>query len=320
MNANAVIVVALAMVFATIVLATQGVYFYTRGKKDEVEDKIRHRLGFDPNAEDEELLASLLRDQAADGMLERLGKQGEDIQATIRQAGMDLTVSMLVGYMGVATLTGATLGFIALGPKGLPPGLLAGVIPLWWIRRRAAARAKALLDQMPDALEMMGRAMQAGAGLVDCFRLVQDEMGDPVSTEFGRISDEVRFGKDWREALEQLLIRNPSLFELRLLVSSLLLQRETGGNMIETVTRISKLIRQRSSFDGKVKAMTAEARTSGLVLALMPIGVLVMIVLANAPYLEPLVDTAIGQMVIVYAVSSYAIGIFIMQTASKVEA
>ncbi|MCB9666220.1 MAG: type II secretion system F family protein [Alphaproteobacteria bacterium] len=320
MNANAVIVIALVMVFATVVLSVQGVYFYTRGKKDEVEEKIRHRLGFDPNQTDEEMLASLLREQAADGMLERLGKQGEEMQATIRQAGMDITVSTLVGYMAFASLLATTLAFVAVGPKAMPPALLLGYVPLAWVRRRAAARAKALLEQMPDALEMMGRAMQAGAGLVDCFRLVQDEMSDPVATEFGRISDEVRFGKDWREALEQLLVRNPSLFELRLLVSSLLLQRETGGNMIETVNRISKLIRQRAAFDGKVKAMTAEARTSGLVLALMPIGVLILIVMANAPYLTPLVDTAVGQMVIVYAISSYAIGIFIMQASSKVEA
>lgn len=320
MNNDGIILVVLAMAFAAIVLLGQAAYFYVKSKRDDEQYEIRRRLGFQAEADEEEALASLLRERAADTMLDRLGNFGESIHMSIRAAGMNLTVSQLFTYMLVAALVASVVLFVGIGVQAMPLGLMAGYLPYWFVNKKAVSRAKSLLDQMPDSLEMMGRAMQAGAGLVDCFRLVQDEMSDPVAAEFGRVADEVRFGKDWREALEQLIERNPTLFELRLLVSSLLLQRDTGGNMIETVNRVAKLIRQRAAFDQKVKAMTSEARASGLVLALMPLGVLVMIMMANAPYLEPLTETTLGHMVIVYAVASYAFGLFIMSVSSKVEA
>lgn len=315
---NGILLFVLSSTFAAMVLAGQGIYFWARSRRDEEAEKVRHRLGLDQQDEVEEALASLLREQAADGAIATLGRAGEDLQQTIQQAGLEMTVSALLAQMAVLFIVGGVVGYLIQPPLAVI-AFAAGYFPYGYVTRTADARAKRLLEQMPDGLEMMGRAMQAGAGLIDGFKLVQDEMNDPIAFEFGRVAEEVRFGKDWREAMEGLIARNPSIFDLRLLVSSLLLQREAGGNMIETVTRISKLIRQRAAFDNKVKAMTSEARASGLILALMPLGVLLMIFLANAPYLEPLVDTTIGQVVIVYAVASYGIGIFVMTAASNVD-
>ncbi|MCB9680272.1 MAG: type II secretion system F family protein [Alphaproteobacteria bacterium] len=316
---DGLIVVMLSMVFAAIVLAGQGVYFYVRGRRDEETDKIRRRLGV-PDSSEEEVASSLLRESAADAASDALGNFGAELETTIRSAGMDMTVSGLVTQMFLAFFVVFVGGFAVAGPTAAIMAFPCAYLPLWWVRRKAAKRSETMLSQMPDALELMGRGMQAGAGLSDCFRLVNEEMPEPIAEEFGRVYDEVRFGKDWRLALEELVARNPTLFELRLLVSSILLQRETGGNMVDTVNRISKLIRQRYAFDAKVRAMTSEARASGFVLAGMPIGVLILIMFANAPYLSPLIDTAVGQVAIVYAVASYGIGIFVMSAMSKVEA
>lgn len=313
-----VVLIVLVMAFAAMFLAFQGVYFYIRGRREDEQIRVETRLGITKD-EEEEALASLLREQATDSMLERLGEWGRKTQEAIQQAGLTMTVSDLVTRMAAFGLIAAVAAFALVGAKGLPAGIAAAYYPLATVNRAATKRAAELLAQMPDALEMMSRAMQTGAGLVDCFRLVSVELKDPVAGEFGRIADEVKYGKDWRHALDGLVTRNPSLFDLRLLVSSLLLQRETGGNMIETLARISKLIRQRAAFDAKVKAMTSEARASGLVLALMPIGVMLLVLMANPAYLEPLISTGSGQMAVVAAIVMYSLGLFLMNQMQKVK-
>jgi tight adherence protein B len=144
-------------------------------------------------------------------------------------------------------------------------------------------------------------------------------MPEPLAFEFGRVFEEVRFGKEWRDALNALIDRNPTVFDLRLFVSSVLLQRETGGNMIETLANIANTIRSRYVFDAKVAAMTAEARTSGFVLAGMPAGVILMIVLANAEYLDPLIYDPLGNAIVMLCVCMYGFGLYIMKIASQVE-
>jgi len=313
-----VVLIVLGMVFAAIVFTIYGFVFYFRGRKESDASRIQARLGMSQE-EEEETIGSLLREQAADSALERLGNLGESMQLAIQQAGMKMTVSTLISQMVVLGFA-AMLGLgIFLGARWTPLAILVAWAPYKYVQTKASSRAKKLLSQLPDCLEMMGRAMQTGAGLIDCFRLVQMEMQDPVAGEFGQVSEQVRFGKDWRLALEELINRNPSLFDLRLLVSSLLMQKETGGNMIETVNRISKLIRSRYAFDSKVVAMTSEAKASGFILAMMPLCVLTLMFLANPDYLEPLWSTMVGQIVCVYAVGSYGSGIYIMMAMSKVE-
>lgn len=316
---NGIIFVLLVAVFIAVVLGGYGVYFLIRARAESAVGAKNRRLGIQQVVDEDELAASLLRDDIADTMIARLGRAGEALQETLRQADMDTTVSRLVGTSLMLFTGGLLLAMFVLGVPGIGLAVILAYLPFWWVNRRARKRSKKLVDQLPDTLEMMGRAMQTGAGLTDCFRMAATEMSDPVASEFGRVADEVKFGKDWRLSLEGLVKRNPTIFDLRLLVSSLLLQRETGGNMIDTLARISKLIRQRASFDGKVKAMTSEARASGLVLALMPLAVLVMVFFANSEYLEPLWTTVVGQIGVVYAVVSYGLGLGLMNNMSQVE-
>lgn len=312
--------VILGLVFLAIMLVGQAGYWYLRGQRDSEEQRVRRRLGLDTaQQQEDEALSSLLREQAADSMLESLGKMGEDMAQTLKGADDSRTVSQLVVTMIAVGGVVAGLGIPFIGSKAIIIGLLVSNLPYMLVKRRASKRSVALLVQMPDALELMGRAMQAGTGLSETFKLVAEETKDPLGTEFGQVYDELRFGRDWRIALEDLVNRFPEVFELRLFVSSMLLQRETGGNMIETVGRLSKLIRTRHAFDAKVKAMTSEARTSGLVLAGMPIGVLAMVMLANFQYLAPLWETGAGQTAVVYCVASYTMGLFLMRSMSRVD-
>lgn len=306
------------MVIVSVLSFGFGVNFLLMSQREAAEDRLRDRLGM--SSEDDEVLASLIRDEAEDSVRDALGRAGEVIRTTLQQAGSDESVGAFVTRSAIIGLVAAVLVASFFGWQTLIFGLLFGYLPWWRVSRQATKRAKNLLDQMPDALDLMGRAMQTGTGLSETFGLVQREMPDPVASEFGKVYEGVRFGKDWRDTLDALIARNPGIFELRLFVSSMLLQRETGGNMVESVTRISRMIRQRSVFDAKVKALSAEARASGAILAAMPILVIFGLVAFNASYLSPLIDTGVGQVLLVLCLAAYVGGIVIMNVVSKVEA
>ena len=323
MGAAGVIVV-MAMVFAALVLGFQGIFLWVAWKREEQDSKIRRRLGVDGNEEnnssdDDEAVAQIIREQAVDAAAAALGEYGERIETLIRASDADMTVSkFLTQSAAMGIIIGLVLAFVA-GPAGLITIPLGAYIPYLILQRQADNRATALLTQMPDALENMSRAMQTGTGLSEAFRIASEEMPDPIATEFGRIYEEVRFGKDWREVLNGLVERNPTIFDLRLFVSTLLLQRETGGNMIETLSNISKTIRNRYVFDAKVKAMTSEARASGFVLAAMPLGVVGLIMVSSPDYLQPLYGTDLGKDIVMLALCWYGVGVYMMQMIAQVE-
>lgn len=306
------------MVLVSVLSFGFGVNFLLMSQREATEERIRGRLGMATDDDDDEI-ASLIRDEAQDSVRDALGQAGDSIRATLQQAGSDESVGTFVSRSAMFAMVSMLLLGSFVGWQTMPAGLVVGYLPWWRTSGMARKRARSLLDQMPDALDLMGRAMQTGTGLSETFGLVQREMPDPISTEFGKVYEAIRFGKDWRDTLNALIERNPSLFELRLFVSSMLLQREAGGNMIESVSRISRMIRQRSVFDAKVKALSAEARASGAILAAMPVLVILGIVAFNPAYLSPLVSTAVGQVVLVLCISAYFSGIFIMRSVSKVE-
>jgi tight adherence protein B len=311
----------MVMIFATVGLGTYFFVLLGNLKRQEEEDRLLRRLGVRVGEAEveQESVAAILRDNTADFTAEYLGEYGERLQTLITAADRDTTVTQVVVQIIAFGIAAAVGGAFAVGPMAVVIFPVGAYIPYFLLNRAANKRAQALLSQLPDALEMMSRAMQTGTGLSETFRLAAEEMPEPVASEFGRIYEEVRFGKDWRVVLNGLVERNPTIFDLRLFVSTLLLQKDTGGNMIETLSNISKTIRTRYVFDAKVKAMTSEARASGMVLAVMPLGVIVLIFLANPEYLYPLFQATTGNIILLVAAAQYGVGLYAMQTASQVE-
>ena len=197
------------------------------------------------------------------------------------------------------------------------PGIF---LPYFVVRRLAKVRATKLVEQLPDALDLMARSLQAGLGLYEAFRTCAEEMPMPVAAEFGRVFEEVRFGREYRDAFNNLVQRNPSVFDLRLFVSSVLLQRETGGNLIEILESISNTIRGRFIFHAKVKAMTSEARFSGIILGGLPLAVAGMVAMMSPAYMAPLIDDPLGNIELAIFFFLYGTGGGLMYYVSQVEA
>ena len=302
----------------TFVLATgQTAYWMWVARQERQQEELLRRIS--GQASDQVNPAGLFRENEQDAAGRALGSFGDRAQEVILAADSTLTVSALLTQMGVLAAVGCLLGFFFIGPIGIFLGLPVGYARFLILQFQASSRTAKLVEQLPDTLDMIARALQAGVGLSDAFRLASEEMPPPVSVEFSRVHEEIRFGRDFREAFGMLIKRNPKVFDLRLMVSSILLQRETGGNLIEILENISDTIRTRFAFQAKVKAMTSEAKFTAVILGGLPLGVASVLMIMSPDYLSVLPATLVGNVILVAAALMYGTGVFIMRALSTVE-
>ena len=253
-------------------------------------------------------------------MVDALGFFGRHLDEVARQSGRDITASGLATRIGISALSGALVMGTVAGAKGALLGLLVGVIPWLLVKSAAEQRNILLSEQLPDALDLVSRSLQAGHGIADAMRLVAEEMPMPIAREFGRVYEENNLGRDFRDSMTELAMRNPQNFDLRIVVSATLLQRETGGNLVEIFTNIAATIRSRFIFKGKVRALTAEARMSAFILGALPFVVAAMLMFLRPDYLTPLFTESTGRTMLMLAGLLFCSGVALMRSLAQVEA
>ena len=312
-------VIVLAVVFTAVLATGQGLYWAWVAKKEREQEELLRRLGSGGSGFDDPEEMSLFREQTQDAVAGALGSIGESLSVMLRKADVDYGVSALITRVVLIGAIGAVGGGITLGLPGVLLALPLAYMPVFLVQRAGENRITKLIEQLPDSLELMSRALAAGLGLSDAFRLVAEEMPMPIAAEFGRVQEEVRFGRDYREAFEKMLDRNPGVFDLRIFVSSVMLQRDTGGNLIEILENISDTIRARFLFDAKLSAMTSEAKFSAFILGSLPFCVLLILAVTNFDYLVPLFETSMGNAILVACAMLYVFGILLMRDMSTVE-
>lgn len=313
-----IFVLIVAGVFTAVFTLGQAGYWAYQARKDNEQKELARRLGMMAEGDRS---SSLFRDQARDAAAQALGSTGRHLGELLASANSTLSVTELLARMFGS---GLVLGLIlAIVMKNIPAFFVGGIfgmyIPYFLVNRTATVRMKRMAEQLPDALELMARSLQAGHGLADAFRMCAEELPLPISAEFGRVFETVNLGKDFRDALRVLVDRNPGNFDLRLFVSSVNLQRETGGNLIEILESISDTIRQRFVFKAKVKALTSEARFSAMILGSLPFLVAGAITASNPQYLMPLLEDKFGWGLLGYCITSYGLGVFIMRDMSSLD-
>jgi tight adherence protein B len=197
---------------------------------------------------------------------------------------------------------GAVIGyFLKLPLMVIPLGAgFLGLVPFLWLVLRKRKRIKAFIAQMPDALELVGRALRAGHGLASGLDMVADEMLPPISSEFGRVYEEQNLGIPIEEALRGLAERIP-VIDVRFFVTAVVVRRGTGGDLAEVLDKIGRLIRERFQILGQVQSLTAEGRLSGAVLLAMPPGLLAFCYASNPEYIGLLFSTPLGVKMLVVA-------------------
>ena len=237
----------------------------------------------------------------------------------LQQARSELTPKEMITRSAALSLLGVVvLALVSRHPLAIL-GAGLGALPLWLLRRRAAALALQMSEQLPTALDLVNRALRGGHSLPEAMRLGAAEIPAPLGQELARISEEHRLGLDMRDALKALIHRNPYCIDLRMFAGSVLLQRETGAALVEMLERLSETIRERIVFKGKVLALTAEVRASAMILIALPFFVTGLLLLMRPSYLAPLIDTDLGQKLLAGGCTSLLVGTQVMRRLARVE-
>jgi tight adherence protein B len=262
---------------------------------------------------------SMFREQARDRLVEALGQLGEHLSTVFAAAGRSTTGVAFAAQTGVAAALGASVAGFVGGISGATVGWVAGALPYLQLRALAARRTRQIVEQLPEALDHLSRSLSAGVSLHEALRLCGEEMPAPIRAEFATVSEEIRFGFDLREALRHVLDRHPGVFDLRLFCAALVLQRDTGGNLVEILDNLSHTVRGRFLFAARVRALTSEARFSAWILGGLPLVVFVLLRVVHPDYLSPLFADPLGHVLIAYFVTSYAVGGLLMRRIARVE-
>jgi len=313
------------LVFAAVLLALLGGYFLLAPARDSSRE-LKRRLellelrGIEktdlPDALKEELLSDVPLLQRALSRIEVARR----VDSKLRQAGMEMTVGaftlLSLALLALGTLAGLSLHwpFIFALLLGALLATLPGVVT--GIRRRR--RMKAFTAQFPDALEMFARSLRAGHSFTGAIQLVAQEMPHPMGLEFRQVFDEQNLGVPLREALTGMTRRVDSL-DARFFVTAILIQRETGGNLAEIIDKIAHVIRERFRIQGQVKVFTAQARMTGIILSLLPVGLALAIGLLNPDYLKPLWFERAGRIMIAVAICMQIAGALVIRKIVRIK-
>ncbi len=313
------LVLTLVVAFVAVVFALEGGYLlWDRNRGPEVQRlrrRVRNLSAGGANRGDllktqessfmEQLLLTVPRLSALDRLIE--------------QSGRDFSVSRLL----LACLACGTLGFLAIVLLNRPilialiVGALAGAAPIGWVLYERGKRLGQMEAQLPDAIDLIARAMRAGHAFPATLQMVAEESPDPLAQEFRIVHDEMNFGLSLEDAFRNLAKRLP-IDDVRFFVIAVLLQRETGGNLAEVLGNIGALVRSRFKLLGKVKVLAAEGKLSAWILGLMPIVMAFVVNMLNPKFMSLLWTDPTGLNLIYACAVMYVIGIFWMWRLVKI--
>jgi tight adherence protein B len=308
-----VFVFALFLVFGAYLLATRG--------SDAKRDRLRKRLGdallHSAHTDDVEVVLarnellseipwlnqSLVRIQAA-MQLKRMLDQA-DLHITPSRLGMFSLMAGMLAALAVSVVN-------PMIPLVIGCGLVAASLPfvhVWWRRKK---RFDAFLENLPDGLDLMCRALMAGHGFSEALQMASAEMPEPIATEFRKTYEEQNLGLSLKLALENLTQRIP-LLDLRMCVTAVLIQRDTGGNLAEILEKVAYTIRERFRIMGDLKTLTTSSRMSAWLLCGLPIFVAIAVTVMNPDYMSVLWRDPRGHWLIAAAIFLQVTGMLIVR-------
>jgi tight adherence protein B len=240
----------------------------------------------------------------------------------IEQAGLDWDPARTLYLALILAAAGFNLFWYVI-PRGQPIAIvgviLGGGLPFFILYRKRFARMRAFEAQFPDALEFVARAMRTGNAFTVSLEMLHKEFGPPLSDEFRRSFEEQNLGLPLEVALDRLGTRVP-LLDVRFFVSAVLLQKRTGGNLASLLDNLSYLIRERFKLRGKIRAISAHGRISGMVLSMIPLTVGILMVFANEDYILFFFDDPDGKIMLAVTMVLQLLGFVSIKKLTDIEA
>ncbi len=246
--------------------------------------------------------------------------QLRDIDILIEQAALpwsSQTILILAAGFGLAGGLGSMLAFGGLVALILGAAFGA-VLPYLHLRRKRDQRMRAFEEALPEAIDLLGRALRAGHPLSSGLKMVADETTEPIAGEFRRVFEEQRFGLGMEESLLGMADRIP-LVDVRIFVTAVLIQREVGGNLAEILDKLSYVIRQRFSIMRQLRTFTAQGRMSGYILGGLPIMLGLVLFVINREDMVAFATHPLGRTLMMTAVFLQIVGYIVISRIVKIE-
>jgi tight adherence protein B len=311
-------IIFIILIFVAVVLGLEGAFAAWNSSRGPAASRIARRLQA-MEQHGGERAASMIRERllsksaTMQSLLERV-KWSMRLDVMLLQSGLKWNVAYLLMLMGGFGLAGLLVGsyFGLAWPLLLAVTALLALLPLLKVRRARAKRLQKFESQLPDALDMMGRALRAGHAFPTALKMVGEEMSEPLADEFRTVFDEVNFGISMQDALTSLAARVP-VTDLRFFVIAVMIQRETGGNLAELLGNISAIMRDRVKLYAQVRVLSAEGKMSAWILSLLPFGAALLIQIINPAFLKVLYTDPTGQKLLIGALTLMAIGVLAMR-------
>jgi tight adherence protein B len=244
----------------------------------------------------------------------------DKVNLFLQQADAQYTLGVYVLLSFLLASAGGLVGLLITSSRMVLIlfAVLLGMIPFLYIYFKKKHRMEKFQRQLPDALDLIARALKAGHALTGGLRMVADELGDPIGTEFEKTLYEINFGVGIPEALKNLPNR-VDCPDLRFFIISVILQRETGGNLAEILEKIAYLIRERFKLQGHIQVLSAEGKLSAVILIALPFVIAMALYVLNPVYIKTLFIDPIGKILILFALIMMTIGIFVMKRMVKIK-
>jgi tight adherence protein B len=283
-------------IFVAVLLLVEGVYLVAFGKSISLNARVNRRLALLEKGASREQVLEQLRKEMSQHMKSRSiplyailadKAQKANIAFSPRQLIMMMVALSALAYVGLTVGTEAEQGVRALVAVAMGVG---GIY--MWVNSKARKRLALIEEQLPDAVELMVRSLRVGHPFSSALGVVAKEVPDPLGTEFGVIADEAMYGRDVAESLKAFAERM-DMQDLRFLAVAVSIQSQAGGNLAEILEGLAKVIRARFKLFRRVKAITAEAKWSGMFLSAFPIVALVLIQVLKPDYYDEVKETSL---------------------------
>ena len=284
------------LIFVACIVLVNGIYLVAFGKSINFNNKVNRRLEMLEKGGNREQVLEQLRKE----MTQHMKSQSIPLYSLLAQRAQKANIAfspgqlmMIMALLCCVAFMGLTVGTATSFPIRAAVSVVMGVGGVFfWVNSKAKKRTAMIEEQLPDAVELMVRSLRVGHPFSSAVAIVAKEVPDPLGSEMGVISDEAAYGRDMGETLKQMAERM-DMQDMRFLAVAVTIQQTAGGNLAEILHGLSQVIRARFKLFRRVKAITAEAKWSGMFLSVFPLGALVMINLIQPNYYDEVKETAV---------------------------
>ncbi|MDD9977947.1 MAG: type II secretion system F family protein [Boseongicola sp.] len=310
------------LIFLGVLGLVQGIYLTVFGKSISLNNRVNRRLDMLERGAGREQVLEQLRKEMSQHMKSRSIPLYAMLAEKAQKANIAFTPSQLIMVMGILSVVafvGLTFATGASLPIRLVISVLMGVGAVYvWVNNTAKKRLAMIEEQLPEAVELMVRSLRVGHPFTSALQIVANEVPDPLGSEMGVISDEAAYGRDVGEALKHMAERM-DMQDLRFLAVAVTIQQTSGGNLAEILDGLAKVIRARFKLFRRVKAITAEAKWSGMFLSIFPIAALVMINVIQPNYYDDVKETSVFIPACLVVAGFLVVNIFVMKALVNIK-